>query len=574
MPFTLKELLPDNQILQAVKPSDLVTHAIDVMHRFGYSQLPVIEGEKGLSNGQALTFESILQAIQSLSADLESLQVKDASRVVKTHPPDADLLSTLNDIQHNSFILIVDQTNILEGIVTTADIAHFFQEYAQDLMIIEGIESIVKETISSLFNDESEKKAAIEAVTGHQYNQIRKRLPNAIKAYFHSLSVEHPNSNNIEALHCAERNLGILAEAKPFEGLSFNEYIQVLLHHSDPLGNNGKKGELKNLLEKVRDSRNQLAHFRGELTLSQRRSLHFASEWLERNFSATSLLKCTESKTKAFKVNSQEIKNDQGPLAIDLTEQENEQDPPTGSYADLTKYLSRISESTTSFRMTFRNVEKILGKPLPSSAYLYRAWWDNNNITPQAASWVEEDWSTAAVDMARGELSFLRKNTRKLFYVRFFEDLNERLINKKEFNLYEHQPKGANWQALAHFKWTRRKQAAGIFATFTRYIIFRIYLYLDCGNKERNEAVFDRMLSEKSVYESKVGCMLSWERREEFRACRIAAFTLFDINQLSDIDQPEKYIELLDWAEKTSLDFYEAFSEYFLRNHSSRNHAE
>ena len=44
MPFTLEELLPDDQQLRTVQMHEAVTHAIDLMHGHCYSQLPVMGG--------------------------------------------------------------------------------------------------------------------------------------------------------------------------------------------------------------------------------------------------------------------------------------------------------------------------------------------------------------------------------------------------------------------------------------------------------------------------------------------------------------------------------------------------
>lgn len=134
MPFTLEELLPNDQQLRTVQMHEPLTHAIDLMHRHGYSQLPVIEADGKTSRGQVVTFEGILHCVQSFKTQPEMLQVKDVARRVRTYAPDADLLATLDDIQRDNFALIVGEADALTGIVTTADTTVFFREYAQDLM--------------------------------------------------------------------------------------------------------------------------------------------------------------------------------------------------------------------------------------------------------------------------------------------------------------------------------------------------------------------------------------------------------------------------------------------------------
>src|SRR3954464_6524776 len=151
MPFTLEELLPEDQRLRTVFLHDTVQHAINLMHQHGYNQLPVVDNDGKTSLEQVVTFDSILQAVLSFSTKPGLMQVRDVARGVRTYAEDADLLTTLDDIQRDNFALIVDESSEVIGIVTTADTTFFFREYAEDLMLIEGIETSVKEAITALY---------------------------------------------------------------------------------------------------------------------------------------------------------------------------------------------------------------------------------------------------------------------------------------------------------------------------------------------------------------------------------------------------------------------------------------
>jgi CBS domain-containing protein len=166
MPFTLEELLPEDQRLRTVFLHDSVQQAINLMHQHSYNQLPVVDKDGKTSLEQVVTFDSILQAVRSFNTKAELMHVRDVARSVRTYPKDADLLATLDDIQRENFALIVDDNNVLTGIVTTADTTVFFREYAQDLMLIEGIESRMKEAISALYaGNDAGLESAIAAVT-------------------------------------------------------------------------------------------------------------------------------------------------------------------------------------------------------------------------------------------------------------------------------------------------------------------------------------------------------------------------------------------------------------------------
>ena len=114
MPFTLEELLPNDQRLRTVQLHESVQHALSLMHQHRYDQVPVVDKD-GKSLRLAVTFESILQAIRSFNTSAELLQVRDVACSVRTYSADADLLATLNEIQWENFALIVDENGDLTG---------------------------------------------------------------------------------------------------------------------------------------------------------------------------------------------------------------------------------------------------------------------------------------------------------------------------------------------------------------------------------------------------------------------------------------------------------------------------
>jgi CBS domain-containing protein len=543
MAFTLEDLLLDDQQLRTVQPHENAGQAINVMHQHGYGQLPVTGANKEFL-GQVVTFESILQAIQSFRTEIGSLLVRDvAQRWVRSYRPDADLLTTLDDIQRDNFALIVDESDQLTGIVTTADTAVFFREYAQDLMQIEGIESRVKDAIRALYaDDEGGLKSVIEAVTDRAA-QIRKRVPGAIRAYLSKANISRPPSgSDTEALAEAEKKLGLPEPAKKFEDLTFDEFINVLFRHPQaPKLPQAKDGsELRGLLERVRDVRNKLAHFRGELTSDERRMIHFAALWLETNLPA----------------------EPQQPLALAAivtqasAHQEEDDAGPHGSYAPLAAHLEAQPADTASITLTFQEIEGILKKELPRSAYEYRAWWSNDPVKPQSAAWLDEGWRTRYVSMTERRLTFIRTNDREDAYISFFAKLNARLVKETTFTWRNVSPQGQSWLFLASLD-RSRPELATIFAAFTRRKQFRIELYLDGGNKDANKQRFDHLLTRKSEIEKAIGEPLQWERMDHRRACRVAIYTKAQI--LTDADS----LTLLEWAVKRAVRFRQAFEPEF-----------
>jgi len=546
MPFTLEELLPDDQRLRTVQLHDSVQHALGLMYQHGYNQLPVVDKDGETSLEQVVTFDSILQAVRSFNAKPELLHVRDVARAVRTYAPDADLLATLDDIQRENVALIVDENNVLTGIVTTADTTVFFREYAQDLMQIQGIESRMKDAITALYaGDDAGLESAIAAVTDRAAD-IRKKIPAAIRGYLDKAGLKAPATCDADALAEAEKRLGLPKPGKAFDRLSFDELTEVLLGHPNApkLAQSSGVGELRGLLQQVRDARNKLAHFRGELTAEDRRTVQFASEWLERNLPVPQ----AEPPIPPAPVVA--------PPPTAPVSQEDDDQAPHGSYALLAAHLKAQVPSTSSLALTFQDIERILGKDLPRSAHAYRAWWANDPTKPQSASWLEEGWRTTSLSMSERRLTFVRTNDREDAYIKFFASLNARLKSEPGFPLREVSPQGANWQVLASLNWAK-PESANLNASFTRRKELRIELYLDCGNKEQNKQRFDELLARKGEIEAAIGEPLRWERLENKRACRIAVYTKAQI--LTDADSPG----LLDWAVKKAVDFHKAFGSEF-----------
>lgn len=76
-----------------------------------------------------------------------------------------------------------------------------------------------------------------------------------------------------------------------------------------------------------------------------------------------------------------------------------------GKYDPLTTFLK--GNQGREIRMTFREIERIVGQALPSKAKLIRAWWSNNpsnNVMTKA--WLAAGYKTAQVDIAGETLVF------------------------------------------------------------------------------------------------------------------------------------------------------------------------
>lgn len=86
-----------------------------------------------------------------------------------------------------------------------------------------------------------------------------------------------------------------------------------------------------------------------------------------------------------------------------------------------------------------------------------------------------------------------------------------------------------------------------------------VELYIDTGDKNENEIIFDGLLKNKTQIDNDIKG-LSWEKLEDKRACRIAVYRniSYPIKTLPKIHYPD----ILDWATTTMKQFSHVFSDY------------
>lgn len=566
MALTLKDLLPIGQTPVSAMLHESLDVALERMRQHDYSQLPVVDSDKRC-RGEVVTFSGIVQAVVSLNTVASSMTIKDAVSQAKVFQIDDDLLATLDDIQRHDFALIVDEKDTLIGVVSTYDTTAFFRNYAQDLMLIEGIETNIREAIEALYKgDETGLASEIESVTDRA-SEIRRKLPSAIKTYLARNGIQPPASSATEqaALKEAEEKLPLPKAGKPFEKLSFDEFVSILMRHPKLAGAKNT-AELRKMLDNVRDSRNKLAHFRGDLSATERENIKFAEKWLERNL--PQYLPPPEpppSPEPAAPVSPTPTSGPDGsagnppPAANDAKSSGDvvsagEDTTPTGTYANLSQYLAALPAETESITLKFSQIADILKKSLPQSAFDYRAWWANDHDHPQAAAWLNQSWKAQGVSMGEQRLTFVRTDARQQAYIAFFNKVRALIKQNEHIPLRDSGPQGANWEPLVYLDQTGIAQ---IIAVFGRRETFRIELYLDDGEIESTKQRFQKLMASKAAVEAQLGYELEWQPLEGRRACRVM------IAQRGSIPADAGNETIHAWAAETVVEFYSVFAPYF-----------
>jgi hypothetical protein len=81
--------------------------------------------------------------------------------------------------------------------------------------------------------------------------------------------------------------------------------------------------------------------------------------------------------------------------------------PSGSSYAPIGKHLKDAKGSETN--LSFGDIESILGRKLPTSAYRHRAWWANTDTHSQALTWLSAGWRVDTADLDKQEVHFVRE---------------------------------------------------------------------------------------------------------------------------------------------------------------------
>jgi len=78
----------------------------------------------------------------------------------------------------------------------------------------------------------------------------------------------------------------------------------------------------------------------------------------------------------------------------------------SGKYLPLYEFLRNTSDRTV--RLSYSEIERLLGFKLPASAYNHKAWWSNSFSHSQAHAWLNAGWYTE-LGYSSKDVTFERK---------------------------------------------------------------------------------------------------------------------------------------------------------------------
>jgi hypothetical protein len=534
MPFPVKQLIENQGKLICVKKDDLASFAFNLMIDNDFSQLPVVDADDRPSG--MVTHERILRVMRIFNTHMDKLHVKDVLIEAPVFSLEDDLFDLLDQLKTTNAVLILDPEGILQGIVTSYDATEFFRRRTENLMRVEDIESFLKDFIRQSYTDDDGELDEVNF----------------------SLAVEKI---------CNSREKGNDIKEKSFEKLTLWEYIQLLFfNHTwnvlNPIFDISKES-LRNLLENIRKTRNDLAHFRNEISPEQQEQLKFCVDWFSQRQEEWDKLRQDSLYQKVFKeliaakdVQQKENINNEGISPPDLPPlMILEQDGPHDSrYSPIADFLLSQPGNIPQIRQSYDELEVIIGGSLPDSARSHRSWWSNDTSGhTQAQSWLEAGWRTSYINMSDGLVTFVRIKEREKAYIGFFSLLLSELKKEKDFPIKTVSPDGASWIIVSSLPNPGQSFAQFSFS-FTRDKRFRVELYLDTYNQITTKKVFDDLFINKQKYENELG-IISWERIDQKRASRIAIYHPGQI-----MDSIDKLTKLRHWSVNKMVHFYKAIS--------------
>ena len=585
MPATIGDILSTKRELVTTTPDVFLYQAIELMMQHDYSQLPVLDPHgKPIA---MLTSDSIVRALHHFHAGLrepkdekekaQHLRVRDAmNRRVETCKPEDEVFAVHRQLRDSNCVLVLDDGEKLVGIVTGYDTTEYLRQRVQDIVFVQDIEERIKQYVTLAFRnaDGSEDRDALQKAIGMQ------TITAGIQAqtFKKLLDVYLKRKEGLEAQideQLADRVLlATLPEPRQqpqdFEHLSLHRYISLFLQYG--LQRYGQAFPLERqtifrMLDSVRQTRNNLAHLKIDISARARDELRHCREWLADYYDDARAIVIPpqpavpdpqEPANGSANTQSESAPTSNGTHPVPETTVDEAAAPNESRYTALGNWLYALAADQDRIQLSFGQIEQIIGGKLPQSAREYRSWWANDTSrSRQSEQWLSAGWRTDEVDVQRGRLTFVRLQARERAYSSFFEAYMNDLREVAPFPLYQASKVGYYWQSVTRLPDT--VPAAGFLTfAFTRAQRPRVDLYIDTGDRERNKQIFDQLRARSEAIEAAFGAPLAWERIDDKKASRIACY--YDAATTIH-SSPEELAALRSWGVEATVRLYGALDQ-------------
>jgi CBS domain-containing protein len=566
MAVPIHHLMQDQPPLVTIAPGATLQEAVAQMIEHDFTQLPVVE--KGRPYGNPASFvssNSIARALRVFSTTLETLRVRDAVIPARTISVDEDLFAKMDDLLESA-VLVLSADGTIAGIITNYDTTQYFRRRAEDILLVEDIETTLKDHVRIAYGgEEADPQGALQTAInalGGPIDSVKEECRKSFRRFCGQKGYQVTDAEVYESVvKPFERTKG----ERRFDDLTLNEYIQLARRDEawdvlNPVFGIPDRAFLE-MLEGVRKTRNKLMHFRPDITPLERDRLRFCADWFKNHPPAS-----PEDDSGAEVVHVIVPGPDQdvsppaaGPIeyiedsTADADRSGYESTAVDSKYAPLAAFLSQQPRSQERIDLSFSDVETIIGAPLPAAARNHRAWWANDaTMHVQSEQWLKVNWRVVSINMTKERVTFARARDREQAYIRFFSAVQNRLREISGFPLHQLNPLGLNWLTIASYP----REGWNLVVSFARGQRLRLECYIDTGEAVENEAIFERLLEDQAAIQSAVGTELEWERLPGKRACRVALYTKGSVT-----DGPEQLSALIEWTAQHAPPFHQALGQ-------------
>lgn len=353
MLFAIKQLLEGRPSPVCVPQTTRVKDALHLMMKHGFSQLPVVEEDGDLVG--IISNKTIAHTYFLLGGQIPLLDLTVDHCLARVDPltPEDDLFEACEKLRSGDSALVIVEGRKPVGLLTAGDLTDFFRHRSEDLIRIEDIEVTLRLRARDAFPDDLAMDEALILSLGAD-----------------PLDPTRPK--------------------KQFNHLGMADLVHLIIHEQNWPKFNGMFEPLQlftSLMDRVRQVRNILAHFRGSADQIQDSTLKYAVDWLS---------------TRAGAAPSA----DGGPKRISITHPQTSVGGQGKRYDPLKQWLSTQEQEPAGIRVNFRDIETLLAGPLPAAAKKHQSWWSSNPNEAQCQAWLGAGWRVAQVNLARREVTF------------------------------------------------------------------------------------------------------------------------------------------------------------------------
>lgn len=242
----INRLLPVDQKVVSISPATKVGDALQLMKDCHFSQLPVVEGREvlGLFSYRSLALKLLeINPNKHNPAELpveEAMEIIDAAKFAHVN---GEFQAIFEILDHDDAVLIGEPAR-LQGIVTAMDVLRYLYGVASPFVLLAEIELGVRALIREAMSEEEIRDCAKLSLPNYGPDEVPERL----------------------------------------EQMSFNDYVQIVgdgrTWERLKAVFGGTRDRSRARLKVVGDLRNDVFHFRREITVEDHQKLSDTRSWL------------------------------------------------------------------------------------------------------------------------------------------------------------------------------------------------------------------------------------------------------------------------------------------------------